>query len=186
MADELTAALARRESAPAGLSGILSSMLDARADASWRVTRAWHAVNGDIERAHTTGTFVREPRRGEDGPVLVVYVDSRSRATDFAANSEVYVARLANAGLSFSKVEFRLSKYPARDRGTEGAPSPRPPAMPAPRGRDADSSSVPLPREEAAEIERACAGLPSTLRESVSRAMRASYRCQRDTQERKS
>ena len=156
MADELSAERARREAAPAGLSGILSAMFDERADASWRVTRVWHAVNGDIERAHTTGTFVRDPRRGESGPVLVVYVDSRSRATDFSANSEVYLARLANAGLAFSKVEFRLSKY-ARDK-----------------------APVPLSREESAEIERACAELPSTLRESVSRAMSASYRLQRD------
>ena len=141
MADELTAALARRESAPAGLSGILSSMLDARADASWRVTRAWHAVNGDIERAHTTGTFVREPRRGEDGPVLVVYVDSRSRATDFAANSEVYVARLANAGLSFSKVEFRLSKYPARGGGGRR----RPVRLPCPRRAAGTLTAPPSP-----------------------------------------
>ena len=73
MADELSAERARREAAPAGLSGILSAMFDERADASWRVTRAWHAVNGDIERAHTTGTFVRDPRRGESGPVLVVH-----------------------------------------------------------------------------------------------------------------
>lgn len=113
MADELSAERARREAAPAGLSGILSAMFDERADASWRVTRAWHAVNGDIERAHTTGTFVRDPRRGESGPVLVVYVDSLSRA-------------------------------------------------------------------EVAEIERACSELPPTLRESVSRAMSASYRLQRD------
>ena len=127
MADELSAERARREAAPAGLSGILSAMFDGRADASWRVTRAWHAVNGDIERAHTTGTFVRDPRRGESGPVLVVYVDSRSRATDFSANSEVY-----------------------------------------------------LSRAEVAEIERACSELPPTLRESVSRAMSASYRLQRD------
>lgn len=127
MADELSAERARREAAPAGLSGILSAMFDERADASWRVTRAWHAVNGDIERAHTTGTFVRDPRRGESGPVLVVYVDSRSRATDFSANSEVY-----------------------------------------------------LSRAEVAEIERACSELPPTLRESVSRAMSASYRLQRD------
>ena len=127
MADELSAERARRAAAPAGLSGILSAMFDERADASWRVTRAWHAVNGDIERAHTTGTFVRDPRRGESGPVLVVYVDSRSRATDFSANSEVY-----------------------------------------------------LSRAEVAEIERACSELPPTLRESVSRAMSASYRLQRD------
>ena len=176
MADELSAERARREAAPAGLSGILSAMFDERADASWRVTRAWHAVNGDIERAHTTGTFVRDPRRGESGPVLVVYVDSRSRATDFSANSEVYLARLANAGLAFSKVEFRLSKYAPRDRA-EGSATARPAVT---RGKGAATPPPPLSREEAAEIERACAELPSTLRESVSRAMSASYRLQRD------
>ena len=167
MADELSAERSRREAAPAGLSGILSSMLDERADASWRVTRAWHAVNGDIERAHTTGTFVREPRRGESGPVLVVYVDSRSRATDFSANSEVYLARLANAGHPFCKVEFRLSKYPRRPPAPGGEKNVSPAAAAAPRRA--------LTHRERDEIESLCSNLPASLRATVSRAMSASY-----------
>ena len=177
MADELSAEAARRAAGASGLSGILSSMFADRADASWRVTRAWHAVNGDIERAHTTGTFVREPRRGESGPVLVVYVDSKARVTDFSANSEVYAARLANAGLSFSKVEFRLSRYPARAGGA-GEPLPRRHA--AAHDEPAAPEPAPLSRDEYEEIERACAALPASLRESVSRAMSASYMRQRD------
>lgn len=172
MADELSDVLRRREAAPSAIGDVFSSFLEERAGAAGRVTRAWYAANGDIERAHTTGTFVREPRRGEAGPVLVVYVDSKARVTDFSANREIYLARLAHAGLSFSKIEFRLSKYPRREAPT-GAGGMRSfsPAKARPR--------VTLTAEEEAMIERMCASLPATLREKVSEAMRASYCRQR-------
>lgn len=165
MANEIERAAHEREAAPRPLSDVLSGMADARADGAWRASRAWYAANGDIERAHTTGTFVREPRAGEAGPVLVVYVDSKARATDFAANSAVYLARLAHAGVRFSKVEFRLSRYPRRER----ADAPR--ARRAPR--DA-APEAPTPAERA-EIDELCSTLPEALRASVSKAMCATY-----------
>ena len=112
--DEISAEVARREAGTSSIADVFSGVVVPPAGAGHDVTRAWYAANGDIERAHTTGTFVREPRRGEAGPVLVVYVDSKARVTDFSANSEVYLARLANAGHPFCKVEFRLSRYPRR------------------------------------------------------------------------
>lgn len=181
---ELEAEQRRRDAAPAALGDVFSSMLDERASsAASRATRAWYAANGDIERAHTTGTFVREPRRGETGPVLVVYVDSKARATDFAANSEVYLARLANAGAPFSKVEFRLSRYPRRPQGSPApaAARPRPGTEPS-----APALAAELTARERAEIDEACSHLPERLRESVSRAMSASYLGQRGASERKS
>ena len=154
------------------VASLFESFLDGRGDEMVRATRAWYAVNGDIERAHTTGTFVREPRRGETGPVLVVYVDSRARATDFAANSEVYLARLANAGMSYSKVEFRLSKYPRRP--AEAGPG-RASAVAVAPGAQAARPLPPLSREEEDEIEVLLARVPEGMREDVRKAMRASY-----------
>lgn len=172
MADEISAAARRREAAPVSVASLFESFLDGRGDEMVRATRAWYAVNGDIERAHTTGTFVREPRRGETGPVLVVYVDSRARATDFAANSEVYLARLANAGMSYSKVEFRLSKYPRRP--AEAGPG-RASAVAVAPGAQAARPLPPLSREEEDEIEVLLARVPEGMREDVRKAMRASY-----------
>ena len=172
MADEISAAARRREAAPVSVASLFESFLDGRGDEMVRATRAWYAVNGDIERAHTTGTFVREPRRGETDPVLVVYVDSRARATDFAANSEVYLARLANAGMSYSKVEFRLSKYPRRP--AEAGPG-RTGAVAAAPGAQAARPLPPLSREEEDEIEVLLARVPEGMREDVRKAMRASY-----------
>lgn len=168
--DEISAEVARREAATSSIAEVFSGAVVPPAGAAASATRAWYAANGDIERVHTTGTFVREPRRGESGPVLVVYVDSRARVTDFSANSEVYLARLANAGHCFSKVEFRLSRYPRRAASSEGERS----------GRTAPAAAPPSPRRplsprERDEIERLCSGLPASLRETVSRAMSASY-----------
>ena len=168
--DEISAEVARREAGTSSIAEVFSGAVVPPAGAGGDVTRAWYAANGDIERAHTTGTFVREPRRGESGPVLVVYVDSRARVTDFSANSEVYLARLANAGHGFSKVEFRLSRYPRRaaSPGGEKNEGPAPAAAPSRPRR-------PLTPRERDEIERLCSGLPASLRETVSRAMSASY-----------
>lgn len=166
--DEISAEVARREAAPTPLSAVFPEAVRERPGGAGGATRAWYAANGDIERAHTTGTFVREPRRGEAGPVLVVYVDSKARVTDFSANSEVYLARLANAGHPFSKVEFRLSRYPRRAASAAGpATAAAGPASPRP--------SRPLTSEEREVIDELCSGLPESLRETVSRAMCASY-----------
>ena len=166
--DEISAEVARREAGASSIADVFSGAVVPPSGAGGDVTRVWYAVNGDIERAHTTGTFVRDPRRGESGPVLVVYVDSRARVTDFSANSEVYLARLANAGHVFCKVEFRLSRYPRRPQAPGGGGASRP-QTPVPRARRA------LTARERDEIEGLCSGLPASLRETVSRAMSASY-----------
>jgi hypothetical protein len=76
-----------------------------------RAAIAWRAANGDIEREHTTGVFVKDARMPGRPPVLGVYVDSRMRAVDFRANREVYLARLSMAGYEFSDIEFLVTKY---------------------------------------------------------------------------
>ncbi len=166
---ELEAELLRREATPTPVADVVSAViggLDARGSArsTWSAGRAWYAVNGDIERTHTTGVFVREPSGRQTLPTLIVYVDSRSRVTDFTANREIYQARLERVGCRFEEVQFRESK-----RGTS-RPDP---------AREVRSFSpaapVPLTDEEAAEIDELCAQVPESLRDSVSRAMRESW-----------
>lgn len=171
MADELTGEVRRREEGGRSLSGLVgdevrrlgSSPERAAANAAWI---AWSEVNGDVERAHTTGVYVGAPRRGASDPELTVYVDSTAYLTDFSANREVYLARLETAGLRFSRISFR------RSRQQKAAP-PRPRAGQAPR-----PASRELTEAERREVSALCSQLPEPLRDSVSRAMSASYRAQ--------
>lgn len=175
---ELAASELRRAAAPTPAADVFSACLDAldgrgEVRSTWSAGRAWNAVNGDIERAHTTGVFVREPRGREQLPTLIVYVDSRSRVTDFNANREVYRARLENVGLRFREVTFRESKWSAR-KDAQPRPSD---AQKSPR------SHRPLPdltEAEAAQVEELCRSLPEALRDSVSRAMRVSYQVEKE------
>ena len=171
MADELTGEVRRREEGGRSLSGLVgdevrrlgSSPERAAANAAWI---AWSEVNGDVERAHTTGVYVGAPRRGASDPELTVYVDSAAYLTDFSANREVYLARLETAGLRFSRISFR------RSRQQKAAP-PRPRAGQTPR-----PSLRELTEAERREVSDLCSQLPESLRDSVSRAMSASYRAQ--------
>lgn len=174
MADEITEAAARRAARPAPAADVFAELLDASglargASSTWNVYRAWHTVNGDIERAATCGLYVKKASRPGAGDVLIVYVDTRGRATDFNANREVYLARLASAGMVFSEVRFLQSKRPRK----EPAQPPRA-AAPAPA---APSPSLPeLSDPERAAVADAVSALPKSLRESVSKAMEASLR----------
>ena len=163
---ELERDLRRREESPAAVGDVFSSVIGTldeggRARSTWSVGRAWYAVNGDIERAHTTGVFVREPAGRQSLPTLVVYVDSRSRATDFNANREVYQARLERVGLRFEEIAF--------------LPSNRPAARTAIRERAVGPAPAPLAPADAEKIERMSDQVPERLRASVSRAMRATW-----------
>ena len=98
-----------------GISSLLKGMFsspEARRSmsANQRAAYVWHNVNGDVERAHTTGVFLKEPHVKGAAPILGVYVDSRMRAVDFRANREVYRARLSMGGLEVSEIEFIVSQ----------------------------------------------------------------------------
>lgn len=156
------------------LGGLLSECLESYGTAggeaalSRRASMAWFSVNGDIERAHTVCVFVRpSPRKGR-APVLFVYVDSRTRAVDFSVNREIYLGRLAMAGLEFSEVRF------LEDRRGRGRAASEPASS---RTSERPSRALPdLPPEEVRRVERMCAQLPESLRASASRAMSISLR----------
>ena len=63
--------------------------------ANQRATELWRTANGDVERAHTTGVYLRKSPCESLPPVLGVYVDSHARLSDFNANKEIYLTRLA-------------------------------------------------------------------------------------------
>lgn len=152
------------------VSEVVGGRMATRLSRNQRAARAWFAVNGLLEQRHTCGVYLRKPRMRDVGPVLVVYVDTPSRVTDFRANKELYLARLANGGVGVSDVDFRLSR--------EGhAPGGRP-GIDAARGSAARAvtSLVPLAEGERRLVEEMCATLPDGLRESAARAMSASLR----------
>lgn len=142
----------------------------ARMSVGRRASLAWFRVNGDIERAHTCGVYIRRPRRQGELPVLGVYVDSAARAVDFRANREVYLARLAAAGLPFSDIRFEKTHRPVEHKPL--ASRGRPEEKPAPK-------LDPLTPEEEARAREACSKLGDGLREKAYKAMCASMRLQK-------
>lgn len=163
------------------LSRVVGGEMRGRMSAAQRAAAAWYGANGDIERAHTTGVFLKKPKREGAAPILGVYVDSHARLTDFTVNREIYLARLHNAGLEVSGIEFRLTR---RDRagaqneagagagagGGEGRSAlperPRPLDLPQ------------LDEGKRATIEVAVADLEEPLRSKVAHAMEMSMRRQ--------
>lgn len=146
--------------------GVVRGDMARRMSDHQRAARAWFGANGDVERQHTCGVYVRAPRVNGAAPVLGVYVDTSSRLTDFSANKDIYLARLANAGFAVSDIEFKLSR--------KGHPASR--ATPGKRAARAASSPqlAPLSAQEESEVDSMCKDLPDNLRESASRAMRLS------------
>jgi hypothetical protein len=158
-----------------GISSLLNGMFsspEARRSmsANQHAAYVWHNVNGDVERAHTTGVFLKEPHVKGAAPILGVYVDSRMRAVDFRANREVYRARLSMGGLEISEIEFIVSQY------GHGA---------APRKNRASGETVgetlkpPLPELTGSEqdtVEKLAETAPESLRGSVYKAMSLSFR----------
>lgn len=164
--DEYLATLASRggpESVGKVLTGAAASGIARGISEHQRAARAWFSCNGDVERAHTCGIYTRAAKVRGAAPVLGVYVDSSARLTDFRANRDVYLARLANAGLAVSDVEFRLSRT-RKPGGVRAAGR----TAPATEGR-----AVPreLGAEEARRVTELTADLPAGLRERASRAM---------------
>ena len=162
-----------RDENSSSLSDALSSMLgkDLRThmSANQKAAATWYGANGDVEREHTTGVFLKKPRVRGAAPILGVYVDSHSRMTDFTVNREIYLSRMYAAGLELSGIEFILNKRkPAEAKsslGRETSPSAR--------------KVAPLPElsdEEKETIEEECSVLEEPLRSKVARAMEFSLR----------
>ena len=145
---------------------LLGGTLSRELTAAQRAARAWYAANGDRERAHTTGVWLKDPPRGHADPLMVVRVDSGLLASELGANKDLYLARLAFQGVRVCDIRFQVGgRRTARADGAKphGAAKTRPPL----------AELSPAARER---VERATSGLPDGLRQSVSRAMCASLR----------
>ena len=134
--------------------------------AAQRAARAWYAVNGDRERAHTTGVWLRKAGAATADPVMVVSVDSGLLAADLGTNKDLYLSRLANCGVRVSNIRFQVGR-----RVTDAAASRKGRAA-----RKVEEELPPLDEHEREEVERAVAHLPEEVRKSASRAMCASLR----------
>ena len=149
---------------PAQIQDVLGGMLGPggtmRMNAHKRALALWMRVNGDIERKRTCGAFIKTQPHAD--PLLVIYLDSRTRVVDFNANREIYLQRLASQGMPLSKIEFKLAKdVPARSSAEE----------------EAEERALPeLTAEELEFVRSATANLAEPLRSSVSKAMIASMR----------
>ena len=163
------------------LSRVVGGEMRGRMSAAQRAAAAWYGANGDIERAHTTGVFLKKPKREGAAPILGVYVDSHARLTDFTVNREIYLARLHNAGLELSGIEFRLTRRDRAETQNEagagagaGAGEGRSALPERPRPLDLPQ----LDEGKRATIEVAVADLEEPLRSKVAHAMEMSMRRQ--------
>ena len=155
---------------PTKIDALIGSLVDdhmvARMSANQRGAAAWFRANGDRERAHTTGVFLKRPRVRGAAPILAVYVDSHAMVTDFGVNKDIYLARLANVGFAVSGIEFLPSREGRRTRQQQGQ---------APQMAPTDVLPA-LDAREAAEAERLVADLPEALRPSALKAVTNSMR----------
>lgn len=134
--------------------------------AAQRAARAWYAVNGDRERAHTTGVWLRKSGVAVADPVMVVQVDSGLLAADLGTNKDLYLSRLANRGVRVSDIRFQVGRRKTEENARRAEAAARQSACELP----------PLDDHEREEVERAVSHLPEELRRSASRAMCASLR----------
>lgn len=146
------------------IAALLGGPMGRGLSAAAKAARAWYAANGDRERAHTTGVWLRKPGVAGADPVLVVELDSNLLAYELGTNKELYLSRMAFRGIAISDIRFGVGRAPA-GQNTPGARRPdTPPALPN------------LTPAEMERVERATSDLPDGLRQSVSRAMCATFR----------
>ena len=155
--------------APQGIGAVLGEVVDGqmarKMNDNQRAAAAWYRANGDRERAHTTGVFLRAARRAGAAPILGVYVDSHAMATDFGVNKDLYLGRLANIGFAVSGIEFRVSRTPRRKKDAQDVRTQRRPAeLPE------------LTPAEQAYVQELVAQLPPALQASASKAVTNSLR----------
>lgn len=143
---------------------VVDGHMSSRMTANQRAAAAWFRANGDRERAHTTGVFLKRARRAGAAPVLGVYVDSHAMATDFGVNKDIYLSRLANIGYEVSGIEFLPSRKPRAGSAANKRPAPeRPERLPA------------LDQDELREVQALVDRAPDSLKNSVSKAVTLSF-----------
>ena len=157
------------------ISTLFSTQMATKARAQTKVAHAWFFANGDRERAHTTGVWTRAGAFEGADPVLCVAIDSGLLAQELSCNKDIYLARLAYAGVAVSDIRFSVCERPREEvkrdlKKRKEEPKPLPP----------------LSKSEQRQVEEATKNLPDGLRQSASQAMCASLRRNKANTSRKS
>lgn len=151
--------------------GVLGGSGGAKLSRNQLAARAWYSCNGDMERRHTTGVYLRAGRNPSAAPVMGVYVDSHAYMQNFLANRDLYLSRLAFYGFQVSGIEFRLSKKQYVAARQEAKPQPK------------KAMLAPLSGEERHEVDQLVGQLdpklPDSLKKVVSRAVSLSFQRQK-------
>lgn len=151
----------RPESVANLMDEVLNRQMARRLSANQRAAAAWFRANGDRERNHTVGVFLKRPRSAGSAPIVGVYVDSHAMATDFGVNKDIYLARLANIGFEASGIEFVVSRQPRRATTTPGER----------RVEDGPATLPELDAAERQEVESLVRDLPESMRAAAARAV---------------
>ncbi len=150
------------------MQGLISHDMWSKMGEAQQAGWAWNVANGEVERTHTTGVYVRHAANATHDLILGVYVDTHARLSDFSANREVYRIRLHEVGFDVTAIEFKLNRRPFRPRSH--------------RREDTDGTRdvrrVALSPEDEERVEQEVSVLPPRLRDAARRAMTASL--QRD------
>lgn len=151
---------------------LLGGALGRELSAAARAARAWYAANGDRERAHTTGVWLRKSGRAGVDPVMVVALDSNLLAGELGTNKDLYLQRLAFHGIAVSDVRFTVGKNRTQEAPVRSG-------LMSLSAREGTRAPQPVPELTPAELDRvarATSELPDGLKQSVSRAMCATIR----------
>lgn len=95
------------------LLGSLSGEIMKRGRSMGAAYAVWVTATGAKERSHTMGVYLAEPNDPANHThkrTLTVYVDSNAIMQDLRTNAELYLLKLARAGMALDGIEFRLSK----------------------------------------------------------------------------
>lgn len=156
---------------PMAVGSAVSAFVDKRllagASAASLALSTWRRVAGRRAAKHTVAVWLSEPRGRTNLPDLVVYLDGNALMVDLTTNAELYVDRLAHAGLEVGHVRFKLSKkagQPREVRATSGPTHRTAPELPL------------LTAYERARVAEATGKLPPKIRENASKAMEMSLR----------
>lgn len=147
-----------------------------------RALMLWRRVAGTRIAKHTLAVWVSEPKKPDENPDLVVYLDGNALMADLTTNAELYIDHLAYVGFPVHSIKFRLSRKAGthtqsmssalNDSYKSAVQSTRT----AIKTADIPASLPPLSHQEEEQVESACAPLPDKLRESASKAMKLSLR----------
>lgn len=174
-----------KQHAPVAAGALVSSYLDERmlvgaTDAS-RALVTWRRIAGRRAAKHTVAVWLNRPKSGDGLPEMVVYLDGNALMADLTTNAELYVERLAYAGLPVARVRFRLSRK-AGQTVESGVPG----AIAASARKDSFGARPPRPELTAAEharVKASCAQLPESLRTSAEIALENSIRKEKGAKE---